>query len=102
MSMKELKKEVKEIAKKIKETKIKLKEYQRDHSGYDGGFYCDIFRLKHDYRHKHIAYSQLKGRKYEEIEHDCSRVGDPDFDLIKEIMDKHYEEKTNEDVRACA
>jgi len=102
MSMKELKSELKAIAKKIKETKIKTKEYQRDHGGDDGGFYCDIFKFKHDYRHKHIAYSQLRGRKYEEIESNCSRAGDPDFDLIKEIMDKHYEEKNEENVRACA
>ena len=99
MSKKELKVELKSLAEKIKESKVELKKYQRENGGYDGGFYMSLYRLKYEYRHRHIAYSQLRGKTYEEIESKHTRIS-PDFSYIKEIMDANAE--ISQDVRACA
>lgn len=101
MSLKELKIELKGLASSIKSTKIDLKDFQRKNGGYSGKYNLELKQLKYEYRHKHIAYCQLRGRKYEEIERKCSRAGDPNKSYIQEIMDEH---KTTavEDVRACA
>jgi hypothetical protein len=101
MSKKELKIELKELAGKIHQGKFELKQYQKENGGCDGGRYHDIEFLKYEFRHKHIAYCQLRGRTYEQIENHCSDSHAPNFDYIKEIMDGH-QEKTIEDVRACA
>lgn len=98
---KELKNILKNLANDIKTAKIEYKDYQRENGGYDGGWIFKIFKLKYEYRHKHIAYSQLKGHSYEEIEKNCSRAGEPDFELIKELVNE-YGTETTEDVRACA
>jgi len=102
MSRKELKIECKSLAEKIKATKVELKKYQKENGGCDGGIYMSLYRLRYEYRHKHIAYSQLRGRKYEEIEstRKLSICNDPDFTYIKEIMDANRE--IPQDVRACA
>ncbi|MDO8640857.1 MAG: hypothetical protein Q7R33_04885 [Nitrosarchaeum sp.] len=100
MSMKDLKIKLKALAKEIHENKADCKKYQREHCGNDGGFYLTLYRLKYDYRHNHIAYSQLRGRTYEEIESNCRSAGEPNLILIKEIMDAHQE--VVQDVRACA
>lgn len=101
MSMKELKTELKELATTIKTTKNELKNYQRKHCGDTGKFQNEKIRLQYEFRHKHIAYCQLRGRKYEEIERNCSRAGDPNKSYIQEIMDEHKIVAV-EDVRACA
>jgi len=99
MSRKELKVELKSLAEKIRETKTELKKYQKENGGCDGGFYMPLYRLRYEYRHKHIAYCQLRGRTYEEIESKSTR-NSPDFTYIKEIMDANRE--IPQDVRACA
>jgi len=100
MSTKDLKNELKTIANEIRTKKINLKECQREHGGFDGGFYHDIEMLKYEFRHKHIAYCQLRGKKYEQIENHCHKDHRPNFDYIKEIMDGHRE--ITEDVRLSA
>lgn len=99
MSKKELKIELKSITNEIISRKKDLKDYQKKHNGYDGGYYFILFKLKYEYRHKHIAYCQLKGRKYEEIE-SANTHTDPNFTYIQEIMDANKE--IPQDVRACA
>jgi hypothetical protein len=98
MSKKDLKIELKSIAKEIISNKEELKKFQKENNGYDGGYYFKIFKLKYEFRHKHIAYCQLRGRKYEEIE--STTHTDPNFDYIKEIVDANQE--IPQDVRACA
>jgi len=97
----ELKNILKNLANEIKAAKIELKDYQREHGGDSGSHLFNVYKLKYEFRHKHIAYSQLRGRTYEEIEKSCSRAGEPNFELIKGIM-AEYGTKTTEDVRACA
>lgn len=46
-----------------------------------------LCRLKNEFRHNHIAYCMLRGRKYEEIERFCREA--PDFDFVDEITEKH-------------
>ena len=87
---------IKNQANIIKSTKQKLKEYQRDHGGYDGGFFKEIKNLAWDYRHHHIAYSLIKGTFYENIENPREN-NKPDMDFVQEIANAY---KTTKNV--CA
>ena len=84
----ELKMELKELAKEIKEWKRNRKEDRRLELGISQ---CEaqsqVNRRQCKFRHKHIAYCMLRGRKYEQIENFC-RLS-PNFDWINEIMEKH-------------
>lgn len=100
MSVKELKIELKSLVSEIRKTKVEFKDFQRKNNGYGGSFHYTKEKLQYDFRHKHIAYCILKGRKYEEIERNCSRAGDPNWTYIQEITNEHKE--IAEDVRACA
>ena len=93
--MYELKKELKELAVDIRNTKTDLKEHQRAHNGWQGPFLSACYSKSRNYRHKHIAYSMLRGRAYEEIERTCRE--EPDWDLIERIKNEY----AAEDVRAC-
>ena len=84
----ELKSELKELAKEIKEWKRNRKEDKRFElriSLYEAQSQVDW--RKDEFRHKHIAYCMLRGRKYEQIENFC-KVS-PNFDRIKRIMEKY-------------
>ena len=84
----ELKNELKELAKEIKEWKrnrkedkrleLKLELYQVQNQ---------LYWFKRDFRHKHIAYCVLRGKKYEQIENYCRQS--PNFDIIDSIMEKY-------------
>lgn len=65
---KNLKDLLKEKATEIRNKKTETKEYQRKHCGSCGGRQWTLLQMKSDYRHHHIAYSELCGRKREEIE----------------------------------
>ena len=75
-------KEWKQNRKLIRRTELKLKQWQVQD---------EIDWRKFEFRHKHIAYCMLNGRKYEQIENYC-RVA-PNFSEIDRIMEKH-EQKT--------
>ena len=87
--MYDLKKIIKELAVKIKETKILFKDHQREHGGYAGEYYRTLYEAQYNYRHKLIAYSLMKGRKYEEIERNCREGNEPNFDLIERIKSEY-------------
>lgn len=97
MSTKELKIELKSLTNEIRKCKDDLKEYQRKNCGSDGDRFYSLHRLQYDVRHKHITYCLLRGRKYEEIECNCVRAGDPNWSYIQEITNEY---KIIEDV--CA
>ena len=92
-----LKQELKELAKEIRYWKSKRKLKERQELGlvqYQVEEAVDCRR--NEFRHKHIAYCQLKGRTRQQIE--CPADDNlPNEDWIQEIMDEH-----TEDVRACA
>lgn len=98
-TIKTLKEEIKVLATELKTNKTNTKEMQR--SGvYAGDLQYKRIRLKRECRHKHIAYSMLRGRKYEEIERTCRT--EPNFDYIREIMDAYTPKEAPENVRTCA
>lgn len=86
----ELKKYLKEKAASISFAKKELKDFQKEHSGYDGGYFKLIKELAYDYRHHHIAYCLMKGKEYEIIEkpHEDNK---PDFKYIEEIKNAYTE-----------
>jgi hypothetical protein len=84
----ELKMELKELAKGIRKWKRNRKEDKRfELKMSQSDVQWEIDDRKIDFRHKHIAYCMLRGRKYEQIETNCKVA--PNFDLIKLIMEKH-------------
>ncbi len=86
-----LKNELKAKAAEIRKTRVELKELQR--SGQIAGHHqYSLISLKRDYRHRHIAYSMLRGRSYEQIEPKCREDHKPNMDLVKEIMDEYAKE----------
>lgn len=66
--MENLKQWLKDTAEQIRNTRKALKEYQRQHNGCDHGDYRKLWLLAYEYRHRHIAYSELRGRSRDEIE----------------------------------
>jgi hypothetical protein len=48
----------------------------------------NIWKRKYEYRHKHIAYCQLRGRRREQIERPAS-WNLPNEDYILELMEKY-------------
>lgn len=66
--MKELKDLLKQKATEIRNLKCETKEYQRKHGGSCGGRQWTLQRMKSDYRHHHIAYSEMRGKTRDQIE----------------------------------
>ena len=96
----ELKAELKELAKEIRQFKYMRdhwwefgEDYAHKHPRYiQGEFQCAVQSRAREFRHKHIAYCMLRGRKYEEIERYCREA--PDFKRIDSIRATHYVPKT--------
>jgi hypothetical protein len=83
----ELKAELKQLAKEIREFKY-LRDHWWDHREQSQGAYqWAVESRADDFRHMHIAYCMLRGRKYEEIERYCREA--PDFNRIKHIKWEH-------------
>jgi len=99
MKYPELKKELKALAKEIKVLKHKRdnwRQYKNDlrydlHNQAQSVFMSRCAAKSWQFRHKHIAYCLLRGRKYEEIENYC-RV-EPNWQIIEQIKLKYEETK---------
>ena len=86
----ELKKQLKKLAKEIRYYKSNRKYDKRKAIGLSlYSIHCTLDDLRHEFRHKHIAYCLLRGREYEEIENTCREA--PDFKWIEEMV--AYEQK---------
>ena len=89
----ELKEEQKILAKEIKNAK-----YHRDHflelNEHQGPWTYEVQTLAEQFRHNHIAYCMLRGRKYEEIERVTRPNNKPDMSLVKAIMESYKVEET--------
>lgn len=83
----ELKRELKQLAKEIRYWKSKRKLGKR---GGDPLWYIhvQIGKRKYEFRHRHIAYCQLRGRLRPEIERP-HKYNLPNEDYIEEITVKH-------------
>jgi len=100
--MLELKNWLKDSGKKIRILRALHKKYQQ--AGYEtaswnsenGKTYFDnshsLYSLKREYRHKHIAYSELKGHTRSEIENPRDN-NLPDEDWILSIKKKYFDEQ---------
>jgi len=88
----ELKIRLKQLAKEIREWKNNRKLDRRKELNKPlYKILSEIYWRKCEFRHKHIAYCMLRGRKYEEIELSCNNP--PDFDEVDNIRGQ-YEQKT--------
>lgn len=100
-----IKEELKSITKEIKSTKQEYKQYQKSGLAFRENLFDPdsenkkkvwrlwglgdvVEKLSKDFRHKHIAYSLLKGNKYEQIEKSVRKGNEPDWNLIKGIQDE--------------
>ena len=84
----ELKVELKKLAKEIRVWKNNRKQDKRQQLKMrQWEVQEQVDWRKDDFRHKHIAYCMLRGRKYEQIENFCKVF--PNFDRINEIMEKY-------------
>lgn len=92
--IKQLKQELKVLAALIKEQKVRYKNCQRS-----GNNFLDLWKWEREnsnpssrtYRHKHIAYCLLRGKKYEQIENKVREGNKPNFTYIEEIMREYRE-----------
>ena len=88
----ELKIRLKQLAKEIREWKNNRKQDRRIKLNMNQWrVQAALDRRRSEFRHKHIAYCMLGGRKYEEIELSCNNP--PDFDEVDRIRGQ-YEQKT--------
>ena len=88
--MKELKHWLITKGTEIRETKKVLKESQRK-NGAAWKWQLKVLNMSRDYRHHHIAYSELKGRTREQIENP-REDNLPNEDYIREIKEKYWDE----------
>lgn len=92
---KEIKEDLKKVAKEIRKLKRSRKQDKRNGRALweiEG----DIWEAKWYFRHKHIAYCEIKGRTRDQIERpkDDNKASQPYIDKFK----KEWEEKLNENV----
>lgn len=76
-----LKQELKEIAADIRQKKSQRKELK--------GYVPGLDRMRYEARHKHVAYSLLKGNNLKDIERNAHKELDKDY--VKKIMEAYNE-----------
>lgn len=86
----ELKQWLKYEGLRIKETRIKHKNNQRSKN--DNDLTWPLCKMSRDYRHHHIAYSELRGHVRSEIENPRDN-NLPNEDWISSIKKKYYDEQ---------
>lgn len=65
----ELRLKLKELAASIKEKNAKLKEVQKEKGSTAGAFLMyELYNIRSECRHHHIAYCELRGRTRDQIE----------------------------------
>ena len=95
--MLKLRNQLKELAVTLKQTKVEHKKLQRE--GNSSGIITKVFEQKYEYRHKHIAYSILRGTERNKIEAPAKdNLANENY--IKEIINEYTE--VSQDVCASA
>lgn len=87
MKLNMVKENLKKEAKEIKELKIAMKNAMRG-SSCGHVFQGKLSTAKYHWRHKHIAYCMLKGRKLEDIEKNSWKAGEPSLRLIEKYKEE--------------
>ncbi len=94
-----LKQWIKDTAKQIRTVKFQYKEAQRNGLiSVSNGLLFQLLKLQYDYRHHHIAYSELRGRTRLQIEPKVREHNEPNEEYIKQIKEKYA--WTPEDIQA--
>lgn len=88
----QLKAELKALAKEIKEWKFK-RDHWYDYDSLQWKFQYGVMERAREFRHKHIAYCLLRGRKYEEIEQPREN-NKPDMIYVQLVMEEYEQPKT--------
>lgn len=87
--MLKLKNELKELAVEIRQAKNQRNEaFRNGMETMAGTFQYDVLSLKHDYRHKHIAYSLMRGKEYSQVEPKVRKGNEPDMKLVESYIQK--------------
>lgn len=91
MKIKELKSRLKELATYIRQEKAMYKDVQRGKVLWADWYkFCQAGPCG-NYRHMHIAYCLLRGRKYEQIENKVKPGNEPSWTAIEAIMNQYRE-----------
>jgi len=96
----ELKEKLKSWAKQIRCLKNMRKQDKREGRALQD-IEFDIYRLRHEFRHYHIASCEMRGRTRLQIEIP-SEGNKPSEDYITKIKEKWMEEETDEVIRLVA
>jgi hypothetical protein len=91
MKIKELKQRLKELALSIRQTKHMYKDCQRGKVKWADYYEFCKTQPGGDYRHMHIAYCLLRGKKYEQVENKVKEGNEPNWALIEVIMNQYRE-----------
>lgn len=83
-----LKQEQKVLATDLHNQKHEISKTQKE-GKVAGLLQCNLIYMKRDYRYKHIAYSLIRGRTYEQIETKCRKGNEPDQKTIQRIIDEY-------------
>jgi len=85
-----LKQLLKDTASQIRTVRFQYKEAQRNGLiSVSNGLLFQLLKLQYDYRHHHIAYSELRGRTRLEIESKTREHNEPNEEYIKQIKEKY-------------
>ena len=95
-TLREFKEEQKELALNLRKQKAILKEAFRKYNGGDEeakpwNEEYKKFRMKYDFRHRHIAYCLLRGTEMEKIEKPAES-NKPNKRMIEKIMEEYLNE----------
>ena len=84
-----VKDQLKTEAKELRDVKFDMKSAMRrgDHDWRTGGgaLQSKLIKMKHEWRHKHVAYCLLKGRSLEQIERHCAEGNELDLSLVEKF-----------------
>lgn len=91
-----MKAQLKEMAKELRSNKITLKNNQRNNvSGY-WNMQSALVGQRSEYRHKHIAYSLMRGKTYEQIENFTRNGNKPNLRYVETIKSQYIAENSYE------
>lgn len=77
-----IKEELKVEARALTDIKAEIKDKQRNRKVV-GSLQWKLSCMKHEWRHKHIAYCLIKGRTLESIEGKCDHGNEPNLALVE-------------------
>lgn len=91
MKLKELKSRLKELALFNRQYKSKFKDMQRGNITWQDLSTFARTAPVGDYRHMHIAYCLLRGRKYEQIENKVRPGNEPNWTHVESVLQQYRE-----------